>query len=39
MHSAKVTGSTLVVAKLDRLSRNVALLAALQDSGARFLAA
>lgn len=39
MHLAKVTGSTLVVAKLDRLSRNVAFLAALQDSGARFLAA
>ena len=36
---AKVTGSVLVVAKLDRLSRNVAFLAALQDSGARFLAA
>lgn len=36
---AKVTGSVMVVAKLDRLSRNVAFLAALQDSGARFLAA
>lgn len=36
---AKVTGAVLVVAKLDRLSRNVAFLAALQDSGARFLAA
>ena len=39
MHLAKVTGATLVVAKLDRLSRNVAFLAALQDSGARFVAA
>jgi DNA invertase Pin-like site-specific DNA recombinase len=29
----------LVVAKMDRLSRNVAFLAALQDSGARFIAA
>lgn len=36
---AKVTGAVLVVAKLDRLSRNVAFLAALQDSGAAFLAA
>lgn len=39
LHMAKVTGATLVVAKLDRLSRNVAFLAALQDSGARFVAA
>ena len=39
MHLAKVTGATLVVAKLDRLSRNVAFLAALQDSDARFVAA
>jgi DNA invertase Pin-like site-specific DNA recombinase len=39
LHRAKVTGATLVIAKLDRLSRNVAFLASLQDSGASFLAA
>lgn len=39
MHRATVTGAVLVVAKLDRLSRNVAFLAALQESGARFIAA
>lgn len=39
LHRAKVTGATLVVAKLDRLSRNVAFLAALKDSGAPFIAA
>jgi DNA invertase Pin-like site-specific DNA recombinase len=39
LHRAKVTGSTLVVAKLDRLSRSVAFLSALQDSGAKFIAA
>ena len=39
LHHAKVTGSTLVVAKLDRLSRSVAFLSALQDSGAKFVAA
>ena len=38
-HRAKVTGSTLVVAKLDRLSRNVAFLATLQESGVKFIAA
>lgn len=36
---ARVTGSTLVVAKLDRLSRNVAFLATLQDSGIKFVCA
>lgn len=39
MHRAEVTGATLVVSKMDRLSRNVAFLAALQDSGAKFVAA
>ncbi|WP_298196591.1 recombinase family protein [Novosphingobium sp.] len=39
LHRAKVTGATLVVAKLDRLSRNVAFLATLQESGVRFIAA
>lgn len=36
---SKVTGARLVIAKLDRLSRNVAFLAALQECGARFTAA
>lgn len=39
LHRAKVTGAVLVIAKLDRLSRSVAFLAQLQDSGARFVAA
>lgn len=39
MERCEVTGAILVVAKLDRLSRNVAFLAALQDSGVRFVAA
>ncbi|WP_029728746.1 recombinase family protein [Sphingomonas sp. UNC305MFCol5.2] len=39
LHHAKVTGGTLVIAKLDRLSRNLAFLAALQDAGTKFLAA
>lgn len=39
LHHAKVTGSILVIAKLDRLSRNAAFLLTLQDSGVRFVAA
>src|SRR4051794_10756973 len=35
----ELSGGTLVVAKLDRLSRNLAFLAKLQESGARFVAA
>jgi DNA invertase Pin-like site-specific DNA recombinase len=36
---AKATGATLVIAKLDRLSRNVAFIANLMDSGVDFVAA
>jgi DNA invertase Pin-like site-specific DNA recombinase len=39
LHRCKVTGATLVIAKLDRLSRNLAFIAALQDGGAKFVAA
>jgi DNA invertase Pin-like site-specific DNA recombinase len=39
LRRAKVSGAILCIAKLDRLSRSVAFLATLQDSGARFVAA
>ena len=37
--TCELSGATLVVAKLDRLSRNLAFLAKLQESDARFIAA
>jgi len=39
LHLSKMTGATLVIAKLDRLSRNLAFLATLQEAGVRFVAA
>lgn len=39
LHLAKVTGSVLVIAKMDRLSRNAAFLLTLKDSGVKFVAA
>lgn len=38
IEECKQTGSTLVIAKLDRLSRNVSFLFALRDSGINFIA-
>jgi DNA invertase Pin-like site-specific DNA recombinase len=39
LNRCKLTGATLLVAKLDRLSRNLAFIATLQDAGVRFIAA
>jgi DNA invertase Pin-like site-specific DNA recombinase len=39
LDQCELTGARLVIAKLDRLSRNVAFLANLMDSGVKFIAA
>lgn len=39
LHLAKITGARLVVAKLDRLSRNIAFLTGLMESKVKFIAA
>jgi len=39
LHRAKVTGATLVIAKLDRLSRNLRFIAELQEGKVKFVCA
>ena len=39
LHRAKVSGARLIIAKMDRLSRNASFLLRLRDSGVRFIAA
>ena len=39
LHRAKVTGATLVIAKLDRLSRNLRFIAEMQESKIKFVCA
>ena len=39
LQQCRLTGASLVIAKLDRLSRNAAFLLTLRDSGVRFVAA
>lgn len=39
LHHARVTGATLVIAKLDRLSRDLEFIARLQKSGTKFVCA
>jgi len=39
LHQAKVAGATLVIAKLDRLSRNLRFIAELQESKVKFVCA
>lgn len=39
LRRAKVSGARLIIAKMDRLSRNASFLLSLRDSGVRFIAA